>query len=86
MPSSQAWGQLTSVMRYLRTSLEQSSGTNRLKDAARMLETLEREENQRYRRAQIADAVIRRRVLAARDAFRGIIRAYLIKSLVDITV
>ncbi|VDK37977.1 unnamed protein product [Taenia asiatica] len=68
--SSQAWGQLTSVMRYLRTPLEQSVGTARLKDVARMLETLEREEDQRHRRAQIADAVIRRRVLAARDTYR----------------
>ncbi|KAL5107570.1 UV-stimulated scaffold protein A [Taenia crassiceps] len=70
MLSSQARGQLVSVMRYLRTPLKQSGGTARLKDAARMLETLEREEDQRHRRAQMADAVIRRRILAARDAFR----------------
>ncbi|KAH9280336.1 hypothetical protein ECG_06153 [Echinococcus granulosus] len=68
--SSQARGQLASVMRYLRTPLEESGGTARLKDAASMLETLEREENQRRRKAQMADAVIRRRVLAARDAYR----------------
>ncbi|VDM16680.1 unnamed protein product [Hydatigera taeniaeformis] len=68
--SSQAWGQLASVMRYLRTPLKQSGGTVRLKNAAHMLEALEREENQRHRRAQMADAVIRRRVLAARDAYR----------------
>ncbi|KAM3184002.1 hypothetical protein ACTXT7_009246 [Hymenolepis weldensis] len=68
--SPQARGQLTSLLRYLRTPLKQGEGTGRLKSAARLLEQLEQEEAQRRRSALAADAVIRRTVTEARDAFR----------------
>ncbi|VUZ51213.1 unnamed protein product [Hymenolepis diminuta] len=66
----QARGQLTSVLRYLRTPLKQGEGTGRLKSAARLLEQLEQEEAQRRRNALAADAIIRRTVTEARDTFR----------------
>lgn len=66
-----AKGQLTSLLRYLRAPLNLGDGTMRLKSAARMLEQLEQEEAQRRRNSLAADAVIRRRVTAARDAYRG---------------
>lgn len=71
--SPQAKGQLTSLLRYLRTPLKQGEGTGRLKSAARLLEQLEQEEAQRRRNALAADAIIRRTVTEARDAFRGIL-------------
>ena len=71
--SSCAMGQLTSVMRYLRTPLKSDGVTSRLKVTSRILRELEQEENQRCRNARVADAVIRRRVLEAKAAYQGTI-------------
>ncbi|VDO04787.1 unnamed protein product [Rodentolepis nana] len=68
--TSQSRGQLTSLLRYLRSPLKQGEGNARLKSAARLLELLEQENAQRRRNALAADAIIRRSVMEARDAFR----------------
>ena len=69
--STCATGQLSSFLRYLRAPLKQGVGTTGLKIASRVLEELEQEEIQRCRNSQIADTVIRRRVLEAKAAFHG---------------
>nr|CDS34339.1 soss complex subunit b1 [Hymenolepis microstoma] len=68
--SPQSRGQLASLLRYLRTPRKQGEGNTRLKSAGRLLEHLEQEEDQRRRNALAADAIIRRSVTEARDAFR----------------
>ncbi|VDD77040.1 unnamed protein product [Mesocestoides corti] len=72
--SKQAEGQLASAMRYLRTPVKQGGGTARLKEVADMLRRLELEHQEaealRQRNAQTADAVIRRRIFAAKTTYR----------------
>lgn len=80
--SRQAGGHLTSLLRYLRTPLERDGrcggGGVRLREAAHLLESLERERREiaerRQRSSQTTEAVIRRRILAVQQTFQGMYR------------